>query len=525
MEMSHNLSPLKSSFLASFWVVILALLFASKLSGQTVTIDGTASSYSGRKIILFQTDDFISRHRSVLASHEIPADGSFRFTAVLEQPRELILAIGSMEAILHAMPNGNYSVRFPSPPSDEFRRFDKTNVDLELINPNPDDINILIRLFNRDYTRFISDHYYQFAIEQFKGSETYKVDQQQREGSSDIFRGSNNTIDTSLIVIETDKFNYLVEAFTTEVNAKYGIYFSNTYFYDHVRYSIAELELASGARRQQLYREYLMSQPAQPAHAAYIRFLELFYSGTITDQKGELRDELNKRINVEKNGDRIVELFSSDSLYLSTTVRTLAVVKGLSDAYYNPQFTQSNIEQSLQQLSVAQTNPMLASVALNTLTSLTKCRSDWKLEDFTLLDAENNRWTWSEHQGMYIYILFFADWCTSCKKDMQIMETLRKKYSQHIQFVAINMDENTDRFITYIQEHRDQEAVILYGGNDPVLRQLFNLKSIPHALFITPSGTIMSDYTRRPGEGIQTEFEKIFKKASEQGSGTWRDKK
>ncbi|MFN9973066.1 MAG: hypothetical protein ACK58T_24585, partial [Phycisphaerae bacterium] len=80
-------------------------------------------------------------------------------------------------------------------------------------------------------------------------------------------------------------------------------------------------------------------------------------------------------------------------------------------------------------------------------------------------------------------------------------------------------------FRSYLESHRSQRFTFLFGGNDPLLRQKFGLRAIPHAVLTDPDGRLVADYTRRPGEGIQMEFDKIMKRASQNpGSGTWKDR-
>jgi thiol-disulfide isomerase/thioredoxin len=502
---------------------LLLLLVPAWVFASSVKIGGEAADYSGRKIILFQTDDYLSGNRSVLASSEIKSDGSFELTAPLEVARELTLAIGGAEAVIHALPGASYRITLPLPGKGIFRRFDRTPVEPGFPDAGEEEINLLIRAFNRDYTRFINDHFYQFAIEKYRGSEIFRVQSARKGESADIIPRQED-VDTTAIVIESGQFGDLVNLFAGEVHARYGRHYHQRYFHDYVRYSLAELELFSGVPRRAIYREYFMSQPVQPAHPAYMKFFGLFYEGTLTDPAPALREEIMREVNVEKSGTRLMQVLAADSLLLSDQVRALAVIRGLRDAYFSSNYTRINIEACLSEISRNGMNQEIRDIAARTLGSVRRNKGGSAIEDFVLLNELNEPWKWSEHQGMYTYILFFADWCTACKKDMEIMEKLRVEYGRHVRFVAISMDEDYEDFRRYISSHRNQQPVFLFGGNDPLLRQKFGMRAIPHAVLTDASGRIMSDYTRRPSEGIQIEFGKIVKQLNaSRGQGTWKD--
>ena len=494
---------------------------------QLARIRGSAPSYSNQKLVIFQTDDYISGYRSVLSASEIREDGTFSAEVTLTTPRELILAVGGVEGILHAVPGNSYSIIFPKPHPNQPRTFDRTPADIGFQLAGPGEVNLLIRAFNSDYTRFLADHFYHFALEQFTGSETYRARLENQEDLTDLIAGKSASADTSAIVIISEqRFGELVAAFASRVHEKYGLWYTNKYFHDYVRYALAELELLSGASRRDLYTEYFMSQPAQPSHPSYMKFFNLFYSSqVIADPPAALRQDIARAINTERSGTRIAHLLKSDSLYQSPVLRSLAVMKGLRDAVGSGLYTRASIEASLDEMASRDTEPVIRAIAGRTVAQMRRGRAGTLLDDFVLLDDENDPWTWSEHTGRYTYILFFADWCSACKKDLMILEKQWEVYKQQIDFIAICMDDDYAAFRSYLESHRSQRFTFLFGGNDPLLRQKFGLRAIPHAVLTDPDGRLVADYTRRPGEGIQMEFDKIMKRASQNpGSGTWKDR-
>lgn len=521
--MSHNLSRLVCGWNRGL-ILLFLVLSSQTVSAQQLLIEGSAPAYPGRKISAFTVDDYLSGALTLWATAEISAAGSFKLEGQINHTREIELYIGSVKAILHARPGASYSIVFPAPGQDQARTFDETEVELVLENEDPGELNTLIRAFNQDYTLFIRDHFYDFAREQYQGSEVFRAGLKKRGEQTDMFVESDTTKVSAPSSPAGVAFNALVSSFSKTMDDRYSPHYDDQYFKDYVHYSVAELELVSGRQRTDLYRDHFMSRKIQPDHPSYMHFFDLFYSGLLTDQHGTKKAEIVKCINAEKNGIRLLQVFQEDSLCQSSAVRSLAIIKGLRDSYDRPEFISGAIVKILRQLSLEIPDTELQQIAGRVLDGLLRGKAGSPLGEFTLLDPDNNRWSWPDNAGSYTYFLFFAEWCTPCKKDLLIMETLRKAYGKDIRFVAVCMDDDYKSFLNYTRDHRDQQMEFLYAGTDPLIRKRLNIRAIPHAIFVNPEGLLTSDYTRRPGEGIQMEFSKIAEKSRDQGSGTWRHK-
>jgi thiol-disulfide isomerase/thioredoxin len=402
------------------------------------------------------------------------------------------------------------------------RRFDVSRVELVLEDENPNELNRLIRLFNQDYTQFIHLHYYDFARERYGGSEAFLTEQSANNPGSDILLRAPKKSDSTLVQVSSVPFGELVSSFTRQANDSYQDHFTDPFFRDYVQYTLAELELLAGRGRAELYQNYLHGRTVQYHHPSYMKFFDLFYSGSLSDQSDEKRKTIQKVILAGPADDALADIFSSDSLYQSKTIRELAVIKGLRDEYNNPVFSKKGIEATLLHFSSHLADHDLAAIAGNVRMKLMRCLKGWQLEDFTLLDDQNERWTWPQPESEYTYFLFAANWCSPCKKDLQALLTAPKEITRDVRIIVIGMDESYDEFRKLARSFHDPRISFLYGGTQAVIRETFQLKAIPHAALIDPAGKFAHDYTRRPTEGILTEFEAISKR-EKKGSGTWKD--
>ncbi len=514
-----NSFPRVLSFLSS---ILIFLAIPGSVSAQSTLLNVSAPDYSGKTITLLQTEDYLSGARSIITQSGIPDNGQVSLRLELKETRELILSIGQAEAVIHARPGQNYTLEFPAISSDQVRRFDVSQVDIIYPEKNRDEMNLSIRSFNQEYTHFINTHYFDFAAERYRGSEVFRTNQASRNPGSDMLLRDPEKADSNLIVIGTVPFEELVSSFTFQVNEKYGHQFADPYFRDYVQYAIAELELLSGHSHLELYRTYLHGRTVQPHHPSYMKFFELFYAGTLSDQPAVRLKEIQKIIHADQDGMALANFFSSDSLYQSKTVRELAIIKGLRDEYNNPIFSRKAIENTLIHLSRELDNPVLSAISQQVSSKLMRCKKDWALEDFTLLDTSNERWKWSEQPAEYTYFLFVANWCTQCKKELQALKATPREVTRNIRIVVIGMDESNDDFRKLARSLDDTRFTFLYGGSHASIRQIFQMRAIPHAVLINPAGKFVHDYTRKPTEGISSEFEKISSSKNKDG-GTWRD--
>lgn len=84
------------------------------------------------------------------------------------------------------------------------------------------------------------------------------------------------------------------------------------------------------------------------------------------------------------------------------------------------------------------------------------------------------------------------------------------------------MDQDYSKFKAYLANHRNQKFTFLSGKGDALLGQKLNIRSVPYAVMLDPNHKVMSDYTKRPSEGITTVWDKL-QEQSKKGGKTWKE--
>jgi thiol-disulfide isomerase/thioredoxin len=520
MATFHSLYLSMLTFMNKLFSIFLFFFVLSNVEAQIVSLQGTAAEYKGKRVAVFAVEDYISEKRKLLQSAEISEDGKFLITFPVTETQMIIVHINRVEAVMYAEPGKTYRFVFPSDATADIKRFDKTEVELFFEELPNDDLNVLIRKFNSDFTQFISEHFYDFAVGDYRNGEMYLKKIGAKKMKSDIYKTSSD--DDSLKRKVTPVFNALVVEFEQKCQQAYGDY-ENDFFADYMEFSLGEIELIAGMNRIKFYNKHFISRNLPLNNPAFMKCFHLYYDNFLLGHLSEKQAKINKAINVERDLNALHKIFVNDSTCLSEQIRTLALIKGLKDVYNNKSFDRTGIERTLKSANNA--DQRLNRIAENTHSQLTKTREGHKLEEFSAINEKGEKWTSAEFEEAPVYIMFFTTWNSASIKELQVMEKWHEKYGRDVQFYAVSLDDDYELFKKYLNEHRQQKFNFLYGQADPLISEKCSVYSIPHAVMLDSNGKTMFAFTRKPSEGIQAEFDKIalLNKQQKQGTKTWKD--
>lgn len=502
--------------------IVVCLLFVALFAQAQTQVSGSLRNYNNQVLYVYETLDEVSNLRKEVLHVRLDDGGKFSFELNTTKVQRYHFIIKNAEATFYAHPGRDYLLlTFPDADNSQFQRFDRAVVDLVWQRLQDDDCNKLIPAFNADLSMFLEDHFYDFAVDQYKGSEAVKA-RIGRNSGSDLINKSE--VDTSKkIVVDHDPFVNWVEKFRLESTDKYEIGFTNTYFSDYFRYTMAELELMAGKSKKELYSEYFMSQPVQPAHPAYMKFFLAYYDKVLDGRSTFYKDQILRIINAEQDPSKLVTLLMEDSVFLSQNVGQLAVLNGLKSLFSNPNYSKVALKNCMVRMQEMENCNLYREESKHVIYQLEKCKSGYEVPDVECLNLKLDRVNLLDEVKGYTYIFFFADWCSSCKKEMLMMQKLQQEYGKDITFIAISVDETMDEMKSHIISNKNQDFIFLFAGNNAELRDAFNLRAIPHAVLIDPDGKYIYDYTRKPSEGINLDFNKIVKMLREPKNGnTWQ---
>jgi thiol-disulfide isomerase/thioredoxin len=490
--------------------------------GQNL-ISGSAKDHGGDYALLYVLADAISNERVFVEKALIGPDGKFEFRQNVSVVTPYYIVIGSERALLYLEPGTNYQFQYPQPDANAFQRFVDTEVELIFDRADTNELNMLIRRFNALYFKFMDEHYYDFALNNFSKhpSVAKELTPSSKEPPSE-----NNATKAVEVVGKLSVFPEVVSRFKEQVDAVFSTNYDNEYFKTYVEFSMSEIELLAGLQRKYYYESYFMSRQLPLLNPAFGSAFRLFYKNALFVSSSELQKRINVAVNVEKSSLALTEAFSGDTITRSPDLRALMCIYGLSQVKKGDMLLEENVCKTLQDFYDNRKGDEIGRIAERLLLQKKRFKQGWKIEDITLTDVKGNRWKWSEQESKPTYFFFFATWSTSSLKELAMIQKLHDEFGQDVQFVAVSMDRDIELMKKYLEANRGQKYLVLSGLGDPLLSQKMSIKSIPHAVFVDRDGAVVTSYTRRPSEGARMDIEKhvaTLRAPSKGGVKTWKN--
>jgi len=501
-----------------FWILVLPI----HVTDQQCIVRGTAKGFEEKILAVVGLEEELSGKRNVLAQCEIGAKGDFEIQFSPGTTRRVYLHVQRIEAPLFVESGSIYEVVFPLPGKSDFRRFDNTEVALEIVNPNPADLNIEIRKFNSDYTRFISEHFYDFATDEYRGSKEYLKYLGEKKQASDLYRHSESS--DSSTFDSTKNFQRFVKQFDDSVSSSESWPKESDFLRAYKRFSIAELYLLAGMNRKQFYETFFMSLQPPMHNPAFMECFKLFARNMLVGQKGPAQSAIVRAVNVDRDLDLLSKALAPESEIASERLRKMACINGLKEVYFNKTFDRASIDLLLGKVHSDDTT--VANIAAAVAYQLKRCRAGWKIQPTVFTDENQEKWTLANADGMPVYMLFFATWSPNSLKEIQVLERWQEKFKGRVQIVAVCMDDDYSSYRKFLESNLKLPIKLLYGNAEPFVHEKFNLKSIPHVVLLDTEQQISSDVCPLPSEPLFESFLNRLAPVSpkKQGMKTWKDR-
>lgn len=113
------------------------------------------------------------------------------------------------------------------------------------------------------------------------------------------------------------------------------------------------------------------------------------------------------------------------------------------------------------------------------------------MPEFTYEDLKGNKITLDKYKGKFVFLDFWAQWCSPCKEEIPYLKKLVEKYKDKgIVFVSICVWDEKDKWKNYLQKS-EMNWEQLYAGSDNKLTTQLNINGIPHFMILDKDGKIL----------------------------------
>ncbi|MEM6377208.1 MAG: TlpA disulfide reductase family protein, partial [Bacteroidota bacterium] len=113
-------------------------------------------------------------------------------------------------------------------------------------------------------------------------------------------------------------------------------------------------------------------------------------------------------------------------------------------------------------------------------------------------------------QGKYIYIDFWASWCSPCRAEIPSLKKIKQQYKeQNLAFLSLSIDDELNAWQWKAVSEKleiDWSNWLLEYGKDSSLAKGIQLSGIPRYILLDPEGKIVNDSAPRPSDPKLIEF-------------------
>jgi len=468
--------------------ILFIMLFSLKMGitqTKNVKIIGKAPGFQNERIILFTYSDLVSFHEKVLAEGSIDHNGNFKIEARVNETTYTFLKIINVQASLYLEPGKEYRISLI--PKDELTGGHESRLyaafPIETVpmfnEKDSNDLNMLIQDFNYLYNVFLYTN-----INQLLGGR--KKD--------------------------------LVDSAKTANQAHFSKY-NIAYLTNYIDYRFAALEMMQQiGGKETLASKYFSDKPILYNNIEYMAFFNDYFKNYFSLGLAlKYNQDVINAINKEKSYASLIRIMRSDSVIIDNAeLRELVLLKGLYEIYNRPGYEKEGIKEILTFVRDKGQIPEHKPIAASMLDKLTRFERGMKPKDFSLVGFDNTSVSLENYKGKFVYLLFWASWCTPCLSELSLMQTFHETYSDYFAFIGIMTDGN-EASMRRIASIYGYTFPLLNAAKKPEIADNFGVISHPTGVLIDPDGNFIDNPARLPSRNLEAliRYAYILKKENE----------
>jgi hypothetical protein len=497
---------------------LLILLWIGMKDIRAIEISGTGIFFANETITLEKSTDFISQYRQVLTRTSVDEKGNFDLKANEALTGDYVYYIrsGRFEGVFYGNAQGRYTVNLVYSNGDAAQRFDKIEFPVQLIQGTDHLHAAVVRYFNQ-YDRFLNAHYYDYALQEFSGSEAQRVQLlKHSKNKPDLFPSDLNNRDS----VTTSNFREMLRNFKdTVLNEEDRQLPFLVMFRD---YDVARMEMVAGKSKTVVVQTLFADSTLHMDHPAFVQCAEMLFSSLFTQTPTSYFLSAQKALNSGQL-DSIDFHFARFPIIASRPHLEMACLIAWRDMLAKNQMPLALHDALLQQLISKSKIPAVQMGANQLIAQAHQCKKNARATDFTCLDLKGKSHQAKEWEGKLTYVFFYTTWNGYAMKQLLATDNMANELVKDCNIVAICMDDKEETWRKAIQGKK-WKCQMRYAGNIPELREQYCLSSLPMAILITPDGKYLQDFTRLPEAGVGAQIEKwLMAHPGQVGEGTWKE--
>jgi peroxiredoxin len=452
-------------------------LLVFSLQAQPTTISGHAPSYARVSLSFYITRDWIAGTEKILGTCNVSDSGDFKLSLDLPRTEEIMVHLGANLGYFFAEPGKQYQLVLPpylkEKPEDRLNPyFQPEEVHLGLVNFKPDELNMLITMFNDAYQPYYDKHVHDVYL---------KPDQQQ--------------LDADIASIEKP-FHAYPDAYFRD--------------YRHYRYGLLKL-FANQQKVQSLSDEYfndhtvLYNNPAYTDlfNQVYHKYFE-FYGRT--DQGKKIYPDINEKGSYHA----LLNTLSANRNFSNDTLKELVILKEIHDEFYGSQFSRKGLLIVLDSLIAETQLPIHREIGLDIRNKITRLLAGYPPPSFALYDTKGNLVHLSDFAGKYIYLNFCTCQSYTCLNEFNALSKLHDELKTKLVILTIATDPLQDVLQKFLIKNHYTWEFLLYDHQPEVLKD-YDIRAFPTYFLIGPDGKLILSPAPSPSEDFESKLFEVMK--------------
>lgn len=95
----------------------------------------------------------------------------------------------------------------------------------------------------------------------------------------------------------------------------------------------------------------------------------------------------------------------------------------------------------------------------------------------------------SQFQGRVVLVTFWASWCGPCRRELPVLDALKKTAGDRLEIVAVNVKDSTEDY-RLIRRQLKKTGLIFTHDTDGAISDGYDVKSYPNLYVIDQAGKI-----------------------------------
>lgn len=441
----------------AFLIAFIFGLFTSNLSAEETLIQGKIDGFEGATIRVGFYEDYISFKKKFIASSQIE-DGQFQLKIEVDEVTHLILMVEDKQTSLFAEAGQVYNLFLSYSIENNSRRAFEKFLDLRFTFPRENELNQKIKVFNSDYQDFFSTHYERFIVNE--------ADQE-------------------------------VAAFIKDQTEK-SVYQSPPYLKNYVKYALANLEDINRGDQNDLETKYLKQQTVLIKHKEYMNFFRQLYKEDFEQLLiRKSAKPLMEALMMDEDLNKSIQLIKSLKGFQNDALAELYLINGLFEVYHTKRINQKSNLKLLAALTANGSSEAIQKQAGMVLAQLKRMTESADAPAFSLKNTKGEVVDLAALKGKPVYLGFWANWSLISLKELRLMQALKEKYANSVHFISINIDEDASLNAKVKQDY-GYDWPFLYGGKDYLLREQYEVRTVPLYYLIDKNGKLVQRYAPPP---------------------------